>query len=68
VNPTTLGRIANAIGDPADWRTAMPHLGETKTQNSITPLPCAAALGSAVSKRAFERLEGESARLLEPAP
>ena len=46
----------------------MPRLGETKIRNPITPLPCAAALGSAISERAFERLEGESARLLEPAP
>ena len=46
----------------------MPHLAETEIRNSITPLPRSAALGIAVSERAFERLEGESARLLEPAP
>jgi hypothetical protein len=68
VNPATLGRIANAIGDPADRRTAMPRRGETRIQNSIAPLPCAAALGIAVSERAFEQLEGKFAGLSEPSP
>ena len=46
----------------------MPRLAKTEIRNSITPLPCAAALGIAVSERAFERLKNESARLSEPVP
>jgi hypothetical protein len=53
---------------PADGRTAMPRRGETKPRNSIALLPCAAALGIAVTERTFEQLEGESARLSEPSP
>ena len=41
--------------------------GETKTRNSIALLPCAAALGVAVTERVFEQLEGEPARLSEPS-
>jgi hypothetical protein len=46
----------------------MPRRGETKSQDSIALLPRAAALGIAVTERAFEQLEGESARLSEPSP
>jgi hypothetical protein len=63
VNPATLCRITNVIGDPVDGRKAMPRRGESKTRDSIAFLLCAAALaGCATGSPTAARLPSAEER------